>query len=199
MGMKLENIKTKIGRRVGDPLLDTYEDEVQDYFEQAFATLLRKTGDKDLIPIYLNEIAPSLKRKAFDISPNNRHLSTIEINKTTFPSLMKIFAIDVLASSAIQKVFTYIDIANFELILKNSNVVPPSFQGYWTSDGVDLKIYSSSDSTSLSIVQVKYIENPIPSDWGTDFVSDMGYGYGFISDCIELASSLLRRQIGIEG
>ena len=197
MGMTLDDIKTKIGRRVGDPLLDTYADEVQDYFEQALTTLVRKTGDKSLVPVYLNEITPSIQVKSTVIIPNSLHYNEIEINNTNFSNLMKIFTVDSSATNSIDKIFTFLEMEAFDLIVKNSNIVPVSIQGYWATDGKVVKIYTSETIT----VRIKYLQNPIPSSWNIidDFVNDLGYGYGFIIDCIELASSLLRRQIGIEG
>ena len=95
------------------------------------------------------------------------------------------------------KIFTNIDIDSFNLIVKNSTVVPVSIQGYWAINGKYVNIYSNEECT----VSITYLQNPDPSSWTEedDFVTTLGYGYGFISDCIELASSLLKRQIGIEG
>jgi len=196
MGMTLDDIKTKIGRRVGDPLLDTYADEVQDYFEQALTTLVRKTGDKSLVPVYLNEITPLLKTKDITLTFVN-NISFYTISKDNFPDLMQIYKI-IKSTSRNNKIYTYLPLDTFNLIVKNSDVTPVGIQRYWTMDGFLLRIYSIE---TTEYIKIEYISNPKPSEWNTtdDFVNDLGYGYGFIIDCIELASSLLRRQIGIEG
>jgi len=196
MGMTYEDIKKKIGRRVADPDLYTYSNEVEDYFAQAMATLIKKTPENSNIPYYLEEITPLLNDTSKSITPGTYHYAEIKIDKNNFTNLLKIYDIDTVTSS--NKIFTYVNDNNFDLIVKNSEVVPVSNQGYWTISGNYLKVYLDKSTE----VRIKYINNPNPSSWGSindDFITDYGYGYGFIIDCIELASSLLKRQIGIEG
>ena len=191
MGMTLSDIKTKIGRRVADPSLDTYSGVVQDYFEQAFATLLKK-NDANGFPYYLNEISPSIQTKNIQM---DTVVFDVRIDSINFPNLLKIYALDTSHLSRIQFKLTSMETLNG--IASISEVKPPDDEGYWAMDGAIIRGYLND----LVTVRIKYITNPVPADWDDtdDFVIDLKYGYGFIVDCIELASLLLRQQIGIEG
>ena len=193
MGMTLNEIKLKIGRRVGDPDLETYSLVVQDYFEQAFAQLLKQVGS-DYMPAYLNEIRPSLALTVSEpLQGNDQHVSEIGIIHQNFPSLMRIYAVDSALSP--YRTFRHVDSITFDAISRNTIVAPEAKEGYWCMDGQVIKVFLST-STPYK-VRIKYIKNPEPTLWTGDLI-DIGYGYGFIMDCIELAAQLLRRQIGVE-
>ena len=193
--MLLSDIKTNIGRRVADPLLDTYSDVVQGYFEQAFLALIRKRSENSLLPVYEDEITPLLDFHRATLTPYNG-LADFDISK--IDNLLYVFNILSPITSIVN--YKYITIKELNDISLNLNLLPSTNEGYWSKIGKRIRVLISvgplgSSSLAMDIALVK---NPDTSTWdnNTDF-SD--YGIGFIYDAIDLASSLLRQQIGIEG
>ena len=193
--MLLSDIKTNIGRRVADPLLDTYSGVVQGYFEQAFLALIRKRSENSLLPVYEDEITPLLDFHRAILTPYNG-LADFDISE--IDNLLYVFNILSPITSIVN--YKYITIKELNDISLNLNLLPSTNEGYWSKIGKRIRVLISVGtlgSTSLAM-DIALVKNPDTSTWdnNTDF-SD--YGIGFIYDAIDLASSLLRQQIGIEG
>ena len=187
MGMTLTEIKSKIGRRVGDPLLETYSDVVQDYFEQAFALTLKKYGDSDAG----SEILPSLETKQISVPVNDNYIAEYKISDII--GVMYVYSID--APVGAYNTFKRTSKESIETLSNNILVPPQAGISFWCIDGDVIRIFSYSIGSPV-VARVKYIKNPVPELWNGD-LSSLGYGYNFLYDCIETAATLLRRQIGI--
>ena len=190
--MLLSDIKLKIGRRVADPLLDTYADVVQDYFEQAFTTLIKKRNEGSILPYYENEILPLLNTETHTITTINR-LGDFDIGEIS--NILYPYDVSVMTDFLVN--YRYISMQELNDKIHNPNLFPSTNEGYWTKLGEKIRILTSITYRAIP-TQISVVKNPNVSEWGDGDV-DLDYGIGFLYDTIELASSLLRRQIGMEG
>ena len=190
--MVLSDIKTKIGRRVADPNLDTYAEVVQDYFEQAFVTLLKKRDEKSFLPVYENEIVPLIEFSSWEFDLY-KHIGDVSISGNA--DILYVFALTTAQTEVVN--YKYVPMTELADLGANPNTIPSSGEGYWSKSGKRIRILSGTE-TGIAVVQIAVVRSPNTSSW-IDSTSFTNYGLGFLYDCIELASSLLRRQIGLEG
>jgi len=191
--MILSDIKTKIGRRAGDPQLETYSGVVQDYFEQAFTTLLKKPkSDKDPTPFYEDEIIPLLEHKDVDVTTD---ALLGDINLSTIEHLLYAYNVTSSYKPTVFANFKLVSYSEINDIYMNPTLTPSQKEGYWAKQGNRIRVYFQIGAKK-PVVQIAIVKNPDTSGWdaNTDF-SD--FGLGFVYDCIDLASLLLRKQIGL--
>ena len=189
--MLLSEILTKVGRRVADPNLDTYSGVVQDYFEQAFVTLIKKRSEGSLLPYYENEILPLISSDIEKITINNGY-GTLDVS--TLSNMLYIYDLSTTVDFVVN--YRYISAQELNDKIYNPNLFPTSSEGYWSKLGKYIRVLTGITGASIAF-HVGLVKNPETDKW-TDTTSFGDYGLGFLYDAIELASSLLRRQIGME-
>lgn len=189
--MILSEIKTKIGRRVADPQLDTYSNEARDYFEQAFVTLLKKRDENSLLPIYEDEITPLLSFKNLSGHTND---GLVDLEISGIKNLLYVYNVVTPATSMVN--YKYATMNEINDMAVNPNLQPSTKEGFWSKLGKRIRILDLINETVN--VQIALVNNPNVSEWNEN-TSFSNYGLGFIYDAIELASLMLKKQIGIEG
>ena len=194
--MKLSDIYLQIMTQSGVELADTFSNSIPYCFNAAFVETLRIPKSEDsLLPMYEDEITPLLDFHRAILTPYNG-LADFDISE--IDNLLYVFNILSPITSIVN--YKYITIKELNDISLNLNLLPSTNEGYWSKIGKRIRVLISVGtlgSTSLAM-DIALVKNPDTSTWdnNTDF-SD--YGIGFIYDAIDLASSLLRQQIGIEG
>jgi len=187
--MTLLEILQKVGGRSSDPDLETYKDEIQGYFEQAFVTLLKQTGENSLLPIYADEILPCL------LYLDTQVPSGLKDTKVSDRSNV-LYMFDIIPSVDNPTTFRYISMNELNTISNNPNKLPDGKLSYWTKIGSKVRTLIQ-DTQTTSTVSFAYVVSPDIARWAdnTDLSS---FGESFIDDSIELAAKLMRRQIGLE-
>ena len=179
--MLLSDIKTNIGRRVADPLLDTYSGVVQGYFEQAFLALIRKRSENSLLPVYEDEITPLLDFHRAILTPYNG-LADFDISE--IDNLLYVFAILSPITSIVN--YKYITIKELNDISLNPNLLPSTKEGYWSKLGKRIRVLISGGSKSIAM-DIALVKNPDISEWKDYDFEENGYGYSFLQAVISNA------------
>jgi len=191
--MKLSDIYLQIMTQSGVELADTFSNSIPYCFNAAFVETLRIPKSEDsLLPMYEDEITPLLDFHRATLYPAS---GIAEFDISTIDDMLYVFGILSPVTSIVN--YKYASMQEINDIMINPNLIPSDKEGYWSKLGKKIRILRSEGGNVFS-VDIALVKNPDTSTWdnNTDF-SD--YGIGFIYDAIDLASSLLRQQIGIEG
>ena len=203
----LTDIKNKIARRVGVTEAN-YDTAINDYFEYSMVSLSQKTNEDGSL-FYGEQIAPLTEDYRVDV-PFSVGIASVDIDTDNFPDVAQIYDVYTEQTSSADFInFQKISIEEFNIIrvnpLKRPIYNPSKLSGNVT-DNVGFWVHNGNRLLLMAGVSrdvdlwIKALHNPNFDNIGhsSDFISDYGYGLGFIMDVIDLAASLLRKQLTLE-
>jgi hypothetical protein len=188
----LYNIQQYIGNRCGLTQasdITNYSDSILNYFLQAMTTVL-SNGEFSAVEV------PELTEEFTEAVSWSNGKANIPISSLDDVLHVDRIAFSDTASSA--HIFKKITPVQLEIAKMNQFLLPAMYEGLYAIDADKIKILVNPNETETSVLIIG-IKTPVinTSDIG-DWVSDKGYGKAFLMRSIELASSLLRRELGLE-
>ena len=198
--MTFEQIKLEMAKRLGDPDYDKTRALVGRAFEQAVSEL---SSSEDVRPeeipaLMINESLQDDGSSGLRLLIFENHIASIE-----YPSDMSRFIDLSLHSEYGQNLNLMLKRVSWEDIkrTKLESAFKPAGNEcfyYFTTNRIELLLSENFEGHQMILFVMHYITNPDMDDWtsGTNLVTDLGYGRGFIYRCIDLAVSRFSKTSG---
>ena len=185
--MKFGDIKTQIGKQVGDPELQQIRGIVGDKFRAVMTMLLMEPE------LYSLEEVPECvyaDRQSLTFSSGFSNYDAGTVSR-----VMKV--INVLADPVENggKIYRMIEIGNTEYAscLSNSLLMPIKEEVKWYKEDKVVRFVSGSDAIRFTIV---CLLNPDFDNWGEqDLITTLNYSERFLQMCISETAKLLREYV----
>jgi hypothetical protein len=193
MQFTISDIKEYIGKRVAlvQPQdITNYSTSILNYFLQGMTTIL-ETGE------YSPEEVPEL-RQEYEKTVNYSDGTAI-INILNLEDILNIERVSFRYRKETPGILIRLSPEQFELFRRNKYLKPSLNEGYYSIVGNNIEILVNELETD-NIIVVNGVRTPVVDDTDRrDWVSDRKYGRAFLMRSIELASQLMRRELGLEG
>jgi len=191
--MTFAEMKKAVGRRASDPNATRYSTAIEDYIVEAISNLLLS---ENLIEEQVQPLITEIERNiGFDTG-----IGKIAINNTNFPDILRVVKPFFNPVSTNPRTLVEDTLEKFNYRKENTVLQPEGNEGFWAKDGNFIRFYFDEIVSGLSTpIMFKVINNPNATDLSASRdLNEDGYGNQFLYQAIELASTNLRRQIGME-